>query len=191
MMPQNGNMMTAKTKSGAGRLFLLLPVVACSVITLPAAPLRQTINFNREWKFQLGEVTGAETVAFDDARDDANLPAGQHQRCRAARLGGFETTARLPRRVRRLGLGRRKTFGGVVSKNSNSAKMSALFRRAFAMVIGAGDSAGASPFCGDESVCFSGDLRRRLDQPKPAGGHRILAGGSACAEGVVGSEATI
>jgi hypothetical protein len=47
-MPQNRNMMTANTKGGAGRLFLLLTVFACSVITSPAATLRQTINCNRE-----------------------------------------------------------------------------------------------------------------------------------------------
>ena len=33
---------------------------------LPAADLRQTINFNREWKFQLGDVAGADAAAFDD-----------------------------------------------------------------------------------------------------------------------------
>src|SRR6185437_4652940 len=37
--------------------------------------LRQTINFNREWKFQLGDVAGAEATMFDDARwNDADLP---------------------------------------------------------------------------------------------------------------------
>ena len=32
---------------------------------------RQTINFNREWKFQLGDQVGAEAVTFDDAKWDA------------------------------------------------------------------------------------------------------------------------
>ncbi len=42
---------------------------------MPAADLRQSINFNREWKFQLGDVPGAEATTFDDAKwDDANLP---------------------------------------------------------------------------------------------------------------------
>jgi beta-galactosidase/beta-glucuronidase len=42
---------------------------------LPAANLRQTVNFNREWKFQLGDVAGAAAAAFDDAKwSDANLP---------------------------------------------------------------------------------------------------------------------
>ena len=30
-------------------------------------PPRQTIIFNREWKFQLGDHAGAEAAAFDDA----------------------------------------------------------------------------------------------------------------------------
>lgn len=36
-----------------------------------AAPLRQTLNFNREWKFQLGDHPGAEAVAYDDSAWDA------------------------------------------------------------------------------------------------------------------------
>jgi len=37
-------------------------------------PTRQTINLNREWTFQLGDVAGA-AAAFDDAKwDDVNLP---------------------------------------------------------------------------------------------------------------------
>jgi beta-galactosidase len=36
---------------------------------------RETINFNREWTFHLGDVSGAEEAAFDDAAwDNANLP---------------------------------------------------------------------------------------------------------------------
>ena len=45
--------------------------------TLEAAPaqLRQSININREWKFQLGDVSGAEAAAFNDASwHDTNLP---------------------------------------------------------------------------------------------------------------------
>jgi hypothetical protein len=44
---------------------------------LMAAPasLRENLNFNREWKFQLGYVAGADAVQFDDSEwDDANLP---------------------------------------------------------------------------------------------------------------------
>jgi hypothetical protein len=46
-------------------------------ISLHAAAdeLRQSANFNREWKFQLGDVAGAEAAALDDTGwDDANLP---------------------------------------------------------------------------------------------------------------------
>ena len=39
----------------------------CSLAVLPAAELRQSINFNREWKFQLGDVADADAAAFDDA----------------------------------------------------------------------------------------------------------------------------
>jgi Glycosyl hydrolases family 2, TIM barrel domain/Glycosyl hydrolases family 2, sugar binding domain/Glycosyl hydrolases family 2/F5/8 type C domain len=49
---------------------------------LPAAPLhaasdglRQVVSFNREWKFQIGDVAGADATAFEDANwNDANLP---------------------------------------------------------------------------------------------------------------------
>ncbi len=44
-------------------------------MALSAADLRQSINFNREWKFQLGDVTNADAAAFDDSKwDDADLP---------------------------------------------------------------------------------------------------------------------
>jgi beta-galactosidase len=37
--------------------------------------LRQSINFNRQWRFQLGDVSGAEAAVFEDAGwDTANLP---------------------------------------------------------------------------------------------------------------------
>ena len=40
-----------------------------------SAGLRQTFNFNREWKFQPGDHTDAGAAAFDDAKwDDVNLP---------------------------------------------------------------------------------------------------------------------
>jgi len=60
-------------------LFLGLPIL--SVLLLGPSPLaaadspRETANFNREWKFQLGDVPGADAAAFDDTKwDDANLP---------------------------------------------------------------------------------------------------------------------
>ena len=37
------------------------------------------------------------------------------------------------------------------------------------MVRDAGGCSGVLSFCGDESVGFSGDLPRRLDEPQPAG----------------------
>ena len=37
--------------------------------------VRQQININREWKFILGDHSGAETVLYDDGRwDNINLP---------------------------------------------------------------------------------------------------------------------
>ncbi len=50
-------------------------MIACSLTALRAEDLRQTLNFNREWKFQLGDVTNASAAKFDDAKwDNANLP---------------------------------------------------------------------------------------------------------------------
>lgn len=46
--------------------FLLLAALALSTYALAAEPLRQTLNFNRDWKFQAGDHPGAEAVAFDD-----------------------------------------------------------------------------------------------------------------------------
>jgi len=48
--------------------------VAC-VCGASASDLRESINFNRGWKFQLGDVTNASAARFDDSKwDDANLP---------------------------------------------------------------------------------------------------------------------
>src|SRR5476649_563577 len=67
---------TTNLKCAARRLFLFWALLsACSTIALSAADLRQTANFNREWKFQLGDVSGADAVKFDDSKwDGANLP---------------------------------------------------------------------------------------------------------------------
>ena len=52
---------------------LLLLVFASSLIA--AAPLRQIININRDWKFKLGDYPGGEAAAYDDAGwDPVNLP---------------------------------------------------------------------------------------------------------------------
>lgn len=54
--------------------FALLAIFL-SAAAIAAGDLRQSIIFNREWKFQLGDVAGAEAAAFDDGKwDDANLP---------------------------------------------------------------------------------------------------------------------
>ncbi len=51
---------------------LLLCAFALNAI---GADLREILNFNREWKFQLGDISGADAVTFDDAKwNNANLP---------------------------------------------------------------------------------------------------------------------
>jgi hypothetical protein len=61
-------------------LFFCGAIVACFVPNSARAAgmpsdARQQINFNRDWKFQLGDHPGAEAVAFDDAKwDDIGLP---------------------------------------------------------------------------------------------------------------------
>jgi hypothetical protein len=57
--------------------FLLSMLVALWPCHLTAAfsDLRETINFNREWKFQPGDHINAEAVVFDDAKwDSVGLP---------------------------------------------------------------------------------------------------------------------
>ena len=62
-------------RSAAVFSWLLVLLSVCSAIALPTTYLRQTVNFNRAWKFQLGDVTDAAAPAFDDAKwNDANLP---------------------------------------------------------------------------------------------------------------------
>jgi len=58
------------------RTVLFLFILAVLSGSLWAAePLRQNLNINREWKFQLGDYPGAEASAFDDAAWTAiNLP---------------------------------------------------------------------------------------------------------------------
>src|SRR6185312_16769508 len=60
---------------GCKYLLLVLDTIVFSRTAFAGTDLRQTINFNREWKFQLGDVAGAEATMFDDARwNDADLP---------------------------------------------------------------------------------------------------------------------
>ncbi len=55
-------------------LFLFGLGIAC-VCGAAAPGLRESINFNRGWKFQLGDVTSASAARFDDSKwDDTNLP---------------------------------------------------------------------------------------------------------------------
>jgi hypothetical protein len=54
---------------------LFLTALLMPALLFAADPPRQQLNFNREWKFQLGDHPGAEAVAFDDAKwDDIGLP---------------------------------------------------------------------------------------------------------------------
>ena len=64
-----------KMVANAGKYLWLVVTVICSMTAVAAADLREAINFNREWKFQLGDFPGAVATAFNDANwDDANLP---------------------------------------------------------------------------------------------------------------------
>ncbi len=57
------------------RNLLFLSVVFLAFSLHAASDLRESVNFNREWKFQLGDVAGADVATFDDSKwDDANLP---------------------------------------------------------------------------------------------------------------------
>lgn len=60
------------------RFYKILFVSAIFLARPPYAAsdeLRKTINFNRQWSFQLGDVASAEAAAFDDAAwDSENLP---------------------------------------------------------------------------------------------------------------------
>jgi hypothetical protein len=57
-------------------LTALLAVLAVTNLHAQSAPpLRETQNFNREWKFQIGDHPGAEAVAFNDAKwENIGLP---------------------------------------------------------------------------------------------------------------------
>ena len=56
-------------------LLILLAMLPGYSATALAEQLREAANFNRGWKFQLGDVSGADATAFEDkAWSDANLP---------------------------------------------------------------------------------------------------------------------
>ena len=57
----------------------VLPVAIALIFSLAigawAKDMRQNLNFNRGWKFQLGDVPDAQALKFDDAQwEVANLP---------------------------------------------------------------------------------------------------------------------
>ena len=55
--------------------FITLFVISFSVLAFPATGLRETLNFNRDWKFQLGDPADASAVAFaDQTWDGIGLP---------------------------------------------------------------------------------------------------------------------
>lgn len=55
--------------------FAFLSAVVLADLCAQETPLRETQNFNREWKFQIGDHPGAEAVAFNDAKwEDIGLP---------------------------------------------------------------------------------------------------------------------
>ena len=58
------------TASGTGRLNAQASDLSSSK-GFADPSLRQSINFNRDWKFQLGDDTNAVVVAFDDSRWNA------------------------------------------------------------------------------------------------------------------------
>ena len=66
-----GTMHAVKRRQIESMTRVLLMVAFTLVTNASAADLRQTINFNREWKFLLGDHPGAEAVAYDDSRWDA------------------------------------------------------------------------------------------------------------------------
>lgn len=54
---------------------ILWAVLGCSALAAREDALRQSRNFNRDWRFQLGDVPGASAASFDDGKwDSANLP---------------------------------------------------------------------------------------------------------------------
>ena len=56
-------------------LFLIFITLLLPCLLFAAEPPRQQINFNREWKFQLGDHPGAEAAGYDDTKwDDIGLP---------------------------------------------------------------------------------------------------------------------
>ena len=47
---------------------LLLPLAALVTVLSAAEPLRQRLNINREWRFEIGDHPGAEAAGYDDSK---------------------------------------------------------------------------------------------------------------------------
>jgi beta-galactosidase/beta-glucuronidase len=57
------------------KLFLCLPTLLVGTALFAAEPPRQIINFNREWKFRLGDHPGAQAIGYPDEQwENIGLP---------------------------------------------------------------------------------------------------------------------
>jgi beta-galactosidase len=50
------------------KILFVLSFIVLQIMVLNAQTIRQNININREWKFKLGDYSGAEASAFDDTK---------------------------------------------------------------------------------------------------------------------------
>ncbi|HEY5232468.1 MAG TPA: glycoside hydrolase family 2 TIM barrel-domain containing protein [Verrucomicrobiae bacterium] len=75
-VPASGLILSSMNRLHFRNLLLLSAMLLATLLPVAAADkLRETDNFNREWKFQLGDVADADAIKFDDSKwDDANLP---------------------------------------------------------------------------------------------------------------------
>jgi hypothetical protein len=71
----NRNNLTPATRALRRWVLLLLVLGIAGMLPARAEALRQIINFNREWQFQLGDPAGAEAVVLDTSHwQNINLP---------------------------------------------------------------------------------------------------------------------
>ena len=62
-------------KTGLFKILLLSTIFLSGFCHAASDELREIVNFNRQWTFQLGDVSGVEAVSFDDTWwDNVNLP---------------------------------------------------------------------------------------------------------------------
>lgn len=58
-----------------GLLLSLSVMISSLTVDAASGDLREILNFNREWRFHLGDAAGADAASFDDSKwEDANLP---------------------------------------------------------------------------------------------------------------------